>query len=278
MPIPADYRELTSTGLDDRHVEALWSFNASSSGVHIVLPDGRMDLIVRYRLNTSGIIVRMNPAVIGPSQRPSQVFVETGDCFLGLRYRAGRGGACLGVYPPTLRDKSLRGPAVSDILGGDFDLLRKAATPEALKDALIAISDRRAKSVKQQTPTFALDAIDWLHRTGGRLTLPDISTALVVPERTLRRHITRAVGLPYKALAAVLRFQRTMRLLASAPVTQMTLVQAALEGGYSDQAHMTREFRRHGGFTPGTRPPVVLGSLPIGHVAEICKTGTHGTA
>jgi AraC-like DNA-binding protein len=60
-----------------------------------------------------------------------------------------------------------------------------------------------------------------------------------------------------------------VRLLTAQPC--LTLAEAALEGGYSDQAHMTREFRRYGGFTPGRRPPVAFGSLPIGPLAGTFK-------
>jgi AraC-like DNA-binding protein len=78
-----------------------------------------------------------------------------------------------------------------------------------------------------------------------------------MPVRTLRRHLSRALGLSFKAYSSVLRFQRTMRLLTREE-RPLGLADAALEGGYSDQAHMTRDFRRHGGFTPGARPPLVL--------------------
>lgn len=269
MPIPADYRELPFDELRLPHVEAVWSFDASSRGVHIVLPDGRMDLIVRYRVDSRGLVVDMEPAIVGPSQSPSRVMVADGEAFFGLRYRAGWGGVCLGIDPSSLRDRGLHGDAAADRLGDDIDALRQAASPNALKDALIDVGRRRVAS--KVLPAGAIRAIDLLHLTGGRIAVADISRAVGVPERTLRRHVANTVGLPFKALAAVLRFQRTMRLLAPNHGPGLALAHAALEGGYSDQAHMTREFRRYGGFTPGGRPPVAFGSLQIGEVAEMFK-------
>ena len=269
MPIPADYRELPLAGLDTQRVEAIWSFSASSPGEHIVLPDGRMDLIVRYRLEPLGLVTGMAPAIIGPSQKPARVLVERGDCFLGLRYRPGWGGTCLGVRPSTLRDGGLYGPAALVVLGHDVERLRTATTPDLLRQALVLVSRQRAARLGRQVPASTVRAIDLLHLAGGRLAPADAARAVNMPERTLRRRVAEATGLSLKAFAAVLRFQRTMRLLAAFP--RLTLAHAALEGGYSDQAHMTREFQRYGGFTPGRRPPVAFGSLPIGQVTENFK-------
>ncbi len=91
-------------------------------------------------------------------------------------------------------------------------------------------------------PASTLRAIDLLHLVGGRLALPDAARVVDMPGRTLRRHTADAVGLSFKAFAAVLRFQRTMRLLTALP--HATLAETALEGGYSDRAHTTRDFRR----------------------------------
>ncbi len=81
--------------------------------------------------------------------------------------------------------------------------------------------------------------------------MPEAARIVAMSERNLRRHIEKSVGLSVRALVSVLRFQRTLRLLSSNGGEALSLIQAALEGGYADQAHMTREFRRHGGFTPG---------------------------
>jgi len=62
MPIPADYQELPMTDLEARHVEAFWSFDTSSSGEHFVLPDGRMDLLVRFQVRSGATWRSLIPA------------------------------------------------------------------------------------------------------------------------------------------------------------------------------------------------------------------------
>lgn len=58
-----------------------------------------------------------------------------------------------------------------------------------------------------------------------------------------------AVGLTPKQHCQVRRFRESVALLRSAPRPSLGAV--AFEAGYADQAHFTREFRRHAGLTPG---------------------------
>lgn len=274
MPIPADYREFPSSGRDTRRIEAIWSFHASSAGKHLVLPDGRMDLIARYRLTSRNQIDQLQSTIIGPSQRSLWVPVAEGDRFLGVRFRAGWGGITLNLDPSELRDRALTGKRVDAVLGTGNARMRAAKTEADLRAALLAaVSVSAAGSDHRKIAPPVVTAINLLHLTGGRLALSELATASGMAERALRRQLAHAVGLSMKSLAAVLRFQRTVRLLANSSGVSLSLAQAALEGGYSDQAHMTREFQRYGGFTPARRPAVALGSLPIGGLAEIFKRG-----
>jgi AraC-like DNA-binding protein len=81
-----------------------------------------------------------------------------------------------------------------------------------------------------------------------KLTVPDLADAAELPERTLaRRFILQFRMTP-------LRYIRTVRLNAACRALRGTakpLVEVALECGYSDQSHMTGEFRTWLGITPG---------------------------
>ena len=58
------------------------------------------------------------------------------------------------------------------------------------------------------------------------------------------------IGLPLKALQAVLRFQRLRVQLASPGTAQVTLARAAADCGYFDQAHLCHDSARLAGITP----------------------------
>ncbi|WP_125903153.1 helix-turn-helix domain-containing protein [Luteibacter rhizovicinus] len=256
MPWPSDYLEHTESSAPLSALEAEWRFTASSDGVHVVLPDGRMDLIVAFRGEDDRPVEDLQLMIVGPAQRWSDVTVMRGDRFFGVRFRPGRGGACLGVEAALLRDAGIVGREVHNVLGSDAEALRSATTPAELAVALRGVARCRAASADELPPPVKR-AIELVGAGGGRLSLGEVAAAVDIPQRSLRRHLSQALGLTFKAYSSVLRFQRTMRLLTrdSHP---LSLAEAALEGGYSDQAHMTREFRRHGGFTPGARPPLVL--------------------
>lgn len=261
MPTPHRYIELPN---DAPRVEALWETSIDAPGSYVVLPDGRMDLVVRFDGDAQGGASNIALAVIGPSSRPVSIAVERGQVYLGIRFSPGF-GACLGVAPVTLVDRSLHGSSAIDALGEHASTLLDASDAAGLRTAMRDVADALAARAIIATPT-ALAAIDIVHASGGRTPVASIAHMLAVPERILRRHMHDAIGLTPKTFAAVLRFQRTMRLLASTDAKG--LAQVAAEGGYSDQAHLTREFRRHGGFTPGQRPPVTLVTLPLGGLAD----------
>jgi AraC-like DNA-binding protein len=256
MPWPSDYHERVVSAWMPPAIEAEWTFTASSHGTHVVLPDARMDLIAAFRGDDEGPVHGLELMIVGPAQRRTDVPVSAGDRFFGIRFRPGRGGLCLGVDPMALRDAAMFDADVDAVLGDDASKLRAADNPIALANALREIARRRATRAVDLLPAM-VRAIDLIHLGGGRLAMDDIARAVSLPERTLRRHFSMSLGLSFKAFSSVLRFQRTMRLLTR-DHRPLGLADAALEGGYSDQAHMTREFRRHGGFTPGTLPPLVL--------------------
>lgn len=83
---------------------------------------------------------------------------------------------------------------------------------------------------------------------------PDVTTNDVALRHGLsRRQIERRVRtlsrFSPKQLACLSRFQFVRDALWSRPDTELKAL--ALEAGYADQAHMSRDFRRFGGTTPG---------------------------
>ena len=66
--------------------------------------------------------------------------------------------------------------------------------------------------------------------------------------RTLRRHFLKYLGVGPKQMDRLFRVQRSMRTLCEA--SQVNLSQVALDNGFSDQSHFTREFRSLVGWAP----------------------------
>jgi len=79
-------------------------------------------------------------------------------------------------------------------------------------------------------------------------------TSVGLSERRFNAHFLAEIGLTPKRYVRVRRFQALLRLRASG--LDQPWVQLALDAGYSDQPHLTHEFRRLSGLTPGSYRPV----------------------
>lgn len=252
---PVPYEELPLGALDGQRIEALWRYRAVTPRRQLVLPDGRMDLVVHGRLDARDRLVAVQLALAGPADRPGLVAARVDTAIFGVRFRIGWGGACLGVRPEALRNAVLVGREVEQLLGASAQPLWRARTLEALQAALVqAVAAMTARAPCTAGHGPALRAIEALQQRapGG----PG-SGAVAGQARTLRRHVVAVAGLPLRTLAGILRFQRAMAMLNAG--AWPTLGELALEAGYADQAHMTRAFRRFGGFTPAlpSAAPVV---------------------
>jgi AraC-like DNA-binding protein len=82
----------------------------------------------------------------------------------------------------------------------------------------------------------------------------------------LQRRLLAAVGHAPKPLQRILRLQRALALGRAAGWDAASL---ALDAGYADQAHMTREFKALAGSTPARLLGVAWGALPM---SDLFKT------
>jgi len=147
------------------------------------------------------------------------------------------------------------------VLGALATPLRNATTAVELKNRMIRTAQTLAGRARHDTPhARVIAAVGLLDRSDGMQSIASLANDVGTSVRTLRRDFSMTVGLSARTFASILRFQHTMRLALTRPAMQ--LAELAICGGYSDQAHMTREFRDLGGFTPGARPDVPVINLP----------------
>ena len=193
-----------------------------------ILPDACSDLIWQ---------AGRGAFVAGPDTGPVPVTAGADAVFVGARFRPGAGGAALGLPLSELRDLRVDladlDRALAERLPADLEpreALRRVAeiavaAPPA--DAAIAEAARRLQQPQARVESLAGD--------------------LGLSERQLRRRCHAAAGYGPKTLQRVLRFRRF--LAARNP----DLARAALDAGYADQSHLTRECTRLAG-----RPPAAL--------------------
>lgn len=188
-----------------------WSFTVGSAEWTTIFPDGCRDLILCQPRGAAPFIFATELDDI-----PRRVAVEPGDRFIGFRLQPGVGvKASLSRLAP--RDSA------EEV---DWAVLQEALIEcPQVRDALTAL--KHAASTSEAA-----------RRAG-------------VSTRTLQRLVVTGTGRAPSWWRRLARVRRSAALLAATGAMQAELADAAIDAGFSDQAHMTREFRRWLGVTPG---------------------------
>ena len=206
----------------------LWRSQASSDGT--IPADGCVDLILRHD----------RVFVAGPSTCAITTHADGADESIGLRFAPGTVGGPLLLPVADLRDRFV---ALEDVSGP------RAAS--AWRETLRALGSPAGPTATDAALPSAFRPPEWV--TLARKAASDGATALEAArllswsERDLRRKMRAQFGYGYAVLVRVLRAQRAYRLVRRGH----TLADAAARSGYADQSHLTREFRRVAGATPG---------------------------
>jgi AraC-like DNA-binding protein len=216
-------------------------FSRSSAKDYHVVPDGCVDIL------WTGESLR----VAGPDTRPILEQVRARGRVVGVRFRSGAAQPWLGV--PLSEILNARVPLM-EFWKQDADLLAEqiaaasdaAAVIAALQRALltriarVGPPDRRIAFLRRSAWLVDRDS----HSRG----LGQLSHRMGISERTLRRRCIDAFGYGLKTLQRILRVQRLSRLALRFP--HLDLAELAMEAGFADQAHMSREVRRLCDLTP----------------------------
>jgi AraC-like DNA-binding protein len=146
---------------------------------------------------------------------------------------------------------SKRTTDLTDLLGSQADRLveQLAETPDwhsrflTLDNFLLSRIRRHSRSTRE---------IDWAWRqldlSRGSIRVQKISEQLGWTRKRLVKGFRDEIGIPPKVLARVLRFRRALADFNAQTIVDFS--QLAAECGYSDQAHMIRDFKDFSGLTP----------------------------
>ena len=199
-----------------------WSFTAGSAEWTTVFPDGCRDVIMCQPRGAAPFVFATELDDI-----PRRVAVEPGDRFVGFRLQPGVG----------VKGNLSRLAPRADAEEMDWAVLQEALVESPqIHDALTALK-------------YAASTSEAARRAG-------------VSTRTLQRLVVTGTGRAPSWWRRLARVRRSAALLAATGAMQAELADAAIDAGFSDQAHMTREFRRWLGVTPGQ----VRRGLPVADV------------
>jgi AraC-like DNA-binding protein len=225
-----------------RVVDAIWVSTASelNSAVRIQ-PDGCSDVIWHMRGE------RVSVSFVGPMSVANIITPQLGDRYVGVRFKPG-----ITLYHPVIpmwrfRDqiipfRNTTALKIGKRLSGyadevEGDVLQVEAWLQGL------IENKRVQIDSQ------VEAVLNLLHGQPHLHLDSIYDLTQTSPRTIQRRFLELVGYTPKLYARIHRHRLTVQaLLNQAPMCSTSQLAAKL--GYSDQAHLVREFRHFAGVTP----------------------------
>jgi AraC-like DNA-binding protein len=190
------------------------------------------------------------PRLLGPLTASTYREIPAGGTVVGVRLRPGALSGLVGMPADELVDQDVAGSDIWRDLTRVTDLLGDAATPRAALDRLQSFVARSAGELDPVVNEAVRNLMPG--RGSGTAALPAL---LSISERQLRRRCRSAVGVGPKELHRILRFQgfvaRVQASIDRQNAPDVDLARWAVEAGYHDQAHLSRECRRLLGVTPG---------------------------
>lgn len=230
------------------YVRCYWTLRGApeAPGTRRVVPDACQDLLFRFRGPGDG----RSAVVVGTMTEPLAVPDDGEADYLGVRFHPWGARPFLGVPARALTDLSvplddLWGPASREVTER-LDALppgrRRIGTLERALAGRLGESDE-APDAAVRAAVMRLEA----SRRG--VAVAELARRVGLGRRQLGRRFRDAVGLPPSVAARVVRFQAALARIHAGPA--LSLSRVALEAGYYDQAHLTREFHALAGEPPG---------------------------
>jgi AraC-like DNA-binding protein len=199
----------------------------------LVLPDGCSDLI--WEQGRGAFIA-------GPDTGPVRAVSLPGTVMAGVRFRPPAGGPAFGLPLSEVRD--LRAD-LADVLPTASNALSPGLHPAIAAERILDVA---GTLVADGTPDLAVAHVARL-LTDPATRIEQVAADVNLSERQLRRRFHDAVGYGPKTLQRVHRFQRFVRRV-DASRGACDLAVTAIEVGYADQAHLTRDCLALSGLTP----------------------------
>jgi AraC-like DNA-binding protein len=91
--------------------------------------------------------------------------------------------------------------------------------------------------------------VRYIERAHGDVRISEVASTFGKSRRQLERLFLETVGVPSKFFSMIARRNRAANLITSQP--KRTLADIATDAGYADQSHMSRDFARLAGISPG---------------------------
>jgi AraC-like DNA-binding protein len=213
---------------------------------HRVLPDGCADLLIDLEMARHREAGAMQ--LVGPMSTAVVVDLRGAVDVIGVRFAPAACGVVTGVPAHTLVDVAAEVPQLPLRLRPCAAALADAG---ATRDPIAMLFDACGQALLgQPEPDRIVQAAVRRWQRGADAGLPRVSelaAALGIGARTFERRFVEALGMTPAGYRALIRFRQVLARHARGERNWAALAAAS---GYSDQAHLARNFRAFAGVTP----------------------------
>jgi AraC-like DNA-binding protein len=234
-------------------IECYWAVRSQASGkvdFRTILPDGCADIIFNFgpplmsRANGEVYINTYKSFIVGNMTRPVQSGAQQHYDLLGIRFHP---GGLHGLIPTPLDEFT---DTMADLqyypsLHHWFERLQEAAGLEKRYHLLNTLLLAQLRPASPKSVTMSLRK---LQQHQGNIRIADLSREIGLSQKQLERQFKTVVGVTPKQMARVIQFRHMTTLLRTKG--EDSLLQLAVDGGYSDHAHFTKAFKEFSGSTP----------------------------
>lgn len=207
--------------------------------MHTVFPDGAVDLVVKACGTTA------RGSVYGTTTTRTEVRLDQGSHYLGIHFKPGQSRHFFAAAAHELTD------ACEDTQG--LLLFGLDDVPETLAshDVFARLNNvlERHVAKHQPAPSRIDGVIALIEATHGTARIDEAAAVFGKSRRQFERVFLETVGVPAKFFPQISRLRHASELIRR---SSASLADIAAESGYSDQSHMSHEFRRLAHMSPAS--------------------------
>jgi len=243
--LPFSYDEHAPPPALARAVRCFWSLTGAPDAgegpaLNRILPDNCIDVIFDLA-NVRG----PNAFIVGPMLTAAVMLHDATVDMLGVRFAPGAATEFLDLRATDLAPADIDASDVWPDAPLIAEQLASLSRTERLARFAQYLTTRRRAN---REAALAMSTAVLIERARGAISVASLARLLSTGERRLQRTFDAAVGIGPKQVIRVARFREAAAKLSQPG--EISLSRIALDCGYADQAHFTREFVLLAGVTP----------------------------
>lgn len=216
-----------------------------------VLPDGYAEIIFHFgsgcSISHQGILQALpSPFIMGLLNQPALFYAQNQLEIIGIRCFPWAVFDLLGLSS----EKTENGVHKFEHPVAQLQsTLNALITQEKIEDAIFQVEQYFLKLHSQITiDSLLFKAGAAMRKNYGAIPVNQVADSAHTTVRTLERKFKQSSGHTVKDVSGIMRFEQIRNRLWHAPETSIAAL--AQEFGYTDQSHLSREFKRYSGSTP----------------------------